>query len=256
MKKLKTLFIVLIFVLITFINVTAQETEKIKVNAGTDLVSNYIWRGVPSTSPDANGNSQLSPNFEPGLSVGIGGFTIGAWGSYDFMGKYHETDLYASYAIGPISLTFTDYFWAYSAKYFNYKSAETSHIFEGAVAFTGTEKLPLTVSVSTFLYGADKKILTDSTVTDPKKQNFSTYIEVGYTFKLGSSSLSPFVGVTPADGYYGDGYGNVKGFQVVNVGATATKSLAFSDKLSVPVKLSLIYNPVMEKSFLVVGFTF
>jgi hypothetical protein len=257
MKNLKRHFIAFFALLLTITSsLNAQGSEKIKVNVGTDLVSNYIWRGVPSLSADSVGNSQLSPNFEPGLSVVIGGLTIGAWGSYDFLGKYHETDLYASYAFGPVAVTLTDYYWTYGSKYFNYKSDETAHILEGAVAFLGTEKLPLTLSVATFLYGADKKYLTDPKETDLKKQNFSTYIEAGYSFGLGSSKLNPFIGITPTDGYYGDGYGNVDGFQVVNIGATASKSMEFSEKVSIPVKLSLIYNPVMEKSFLVVGLTF
>lgn len=256
---MKNFMILPIFLLVccltTLSEVTAQESDKIKVNLGTDLVSNYIWRGVPSLGED-NGATQLSPNFQPGLSVGISGLTIGAWGSYDFLGKYHETDLYISYAFGPVTLAVTDYFWTYSGKYFNYKSKETAHIIEGAVSFAGVEKFPLTVTITSFLYGADKKILTDANETDAKKQNFSTYIELGYPVKLGSSTLSPFIGMTPFDGYYGDGYGNVDGFQVVNIGATASKSLEFSDKMSMPVKCSLIYNPVMEKSFLVVGLTF
>jgi hypothetical protein len=251
--KIVFLYVVALFI-IDVTSLKAQEKIKISVNVGFDLVSNYIWRGSPSLGED-NGATQLSPNFQPGLSVGIGSLTVGAWGSYDFLGKYHETDLYVSYAFGPVTTTITDYFWTYPAKYFNYKSEETAHIIEGALTYTGSEKFPINITLASFLYGADKKSWSDTLETDGKKQNFSTYIEVGYSFKLGSSQLNPFIGITPYDGYYGDGYGNVDGFQVVNFGATASKTLMVSEKFSIPVKLSLIYNPVMEKSFLVVGLT-
>jgi hypothetical protein len=241
--------------LITFTTAKAQDSSKFKVNVGADLVSNYIWRGVPSIISGTS-TPLLSPNFQPYFSVSGYNFTLGAWGSYDFAGLYHETDLSLGYAVGPVSLTVNDYYWNYATKYFDYKSKSTGHIIEGSIAFAGPDKFPINISVSTFLYGADKKYLTDPTVTDSTKQNFSTYIEASYKFKVGASSLTPFIGVTPADGYYGDSYGNVKGFQVVNLGAYASKTLDFSSKVSIPVKLSLIYNPVLEKSFLVVDFTF
>jgi hypothetical protein len=249
--------IILALTLISIVAVKAQDSSKFKINVGADLVSNYIWRGVPSIFP-AKGQTTpyLSPNFRPSFSITAFNFTLGAWGSYDFAGLYHETDLSLGYAIGPISITYSDYYWNYGTKYFDYKSATTGHIIEGSVAFTGTDKFPLSVSVNTFLYGADKKYLSDPTVTNKKKQNFSTYIEASYKFKVGTSSLTPFIGVTPFDGYYGDSYGNVKGFQVVNIGASAGKTLDFSSKVSIPVKLSLIFNPVLEKSYLVVDFTF
>jgi hypothetical protein len=258
MKRFKAVLpIIAALALITFTSAKAQDSSKFKINVGADLVSNYIWRGVPSILPiSGQSTTMLSPNFQPSLSITAYNFTLGAWGSYDFLGQYHETDLYLGYTVGPISLTFTDYFWNHAYPYFDYKSASTGHVFEGGIAFTGTEKLPLTISINTFLYGADKKYLTDPTMTDTTKQNFSTYIEASYKFKVGSSSLTPFIGVTPADGYYGDSYGNVTGFQVVNFGASAAKTLDFSSKVSIPVKLSLIFNPVLEKSFLVVDFTF
>lgn len=255
---------ILAFVLtISVLAASAQDEPKVKVNLGADLVSNYIWRGVPSTVPDGN-TSFLSPNFQPTLSISAFGLTLGSWASYDFLGAYHETDFYLSYAAGPVTFTVNDYFWTYGAEFFNYKSEETAHIIEGSVGFAGVESFPLTASFNVMLYGADKKIYSDSTETDPKKQNYSTYLELGYPIKLGESTVSPFVGMTFTDGYYGDGYNNsqldftgiVDGFQVVNIGLSSSKSLDFSEKLSIPVKASLIFNPVMEKAFLVVGLTF
>lgn len=256
MKNYFTKGIIAFVLTISFMATSAQEEPKVKVSLGADLVSNYIWRGSPCLSKHDDGSSQLSPNFQPTLSISAYGITIGSWASYDFLGKYHETDFFLSYAAGPVTFTVTDYFWTYDAKFFNYKSEETAHIIEGSVGFAGVESFPLTASFNVMLYGADKKIFTDSTETDPKKQNYSTYLELGYPVKLGESTVSPFVGMTFTDGYYGDGYGLVDGFQVVNVGLTSSKSLVFSEKLSIPVKASLIFNPVMEKAFLVVGITF
>jgi hypothetical protein len=262
MKSLKVsiLAIVLLFTYKLSV-VTAQEGSKIKVNLGADLVSNYIWRGSPSIAPDGSTTTHLSPNFQPTLSLSGYGLTLGAWASYDFIGEYHETDLFLSYAAGPLTFTINDYFWTYNTPYFNYKSDKTAHIIEGSVAFAGVESLPLTASFNVMLYGADKKYYSDSLETDSTKQNYSTYLELGYPLKVGEMTISPFIGMTFTDGYYGDGYkniggGKVEGFQVVNIGLTSTKSLEVSDKLSIPVKCSLIFNPVLDKAFLVVGFTF
>ena len=55
-----------------------------------DLVSSYIWRGV----------YEAGPSLQPGLTLGIGNFTIAAWGSVDFTSSsYKEADLMLSYRL-------------------------------------------------------------------------------------------------------------------------------------------------------------
>lgn len=244
-----TVFITLASVF-TFSAVTAQTSDApaapaapaaapaspFKVTA--DLVSSYIWRGTVG-SP--------TPNFQPTFSFTKGALEIGAWGSSDFVGLYKEADLYASVTAGPLKFTVTDYDWNFTGKkYFDYKSSSTGHIFEGSVAYTGPESFPISVAANVMFAGADKKI------TDPTKQAYSTYIEFGYAFKY----FSPFIGVTPSDGYYGDSYGGYGGFSVCNIGLTATKNLKISDAFSLPLKATLGFNPQKEDAYLVFGITF
>jgi hypothetical protein len=208
-----------------------------------DLVSSYVWRGVVS-SP--------TPNFQPTFSYTTGPLEIGVWGSTDFVGAYKEADLYAAYTAGPLKFTLTDYDWNFKTasgnfiRYFDYKSAETGHIFEGSAAYTGPESFPFSVAANVMFAGADKS------ATDPTKQAYSTYVEFGYAFK----DFSPFLGVTPADGYYGDQYGNVTGFGVVNLGITSTKNLKITDAYSLPLKATLGFNPQKEDIYFVFGITF
>ncbi len=246
--------------LIMSVKLSAQTTEaqsySVKVTA--DVVSSYVWRGVNSPGIAAGGTLiTMSPHFQPTYALTFGNLEVGAWGSTDFGGGYKEVDLYASYSAGSFGVTVTDYNWSFAHKYFNYKNEETDHIIEGTIVFKGIEALPLSISVSTMLFGADKKF--DDTKTgsfDPKTQNYSTYIELGYAF----SKFNVFVGVTPADGYYGDGYkyngGEVEGFSVVNLGFTSSKTLKITDGYSLPLKATLGFNPQAENAYLVFGITF
>jgi hypothetical protein len=220
---------------------TAPAASSFKVTA--DLVSSYVWRGVLSSA---------TPNFQPTFSVVKGGLEIGAWGSTSFDGKYKEMDLFASYSAGPLKFTLTDYNWTFGQKYFNYKSKETDHVFEGSIGYTGPESFPLTVSANLMFAGADKKWDSDLGAQDPSKQAYSTYIEFGYAFK----NFTPFLGVTPSDGYYGDYYGGYSGFSVCNLGLSATKSLKITDSFSLPLKATLGFNPQQEDAYLVFGITF
>jgi hypothetical protein len=210
-----------------------------------DLVSSYVWRGVLSTKTP-------TPNFQPTFAFVKGGFEIGAWGSSDFIGSYKEADLYVSYIAGPIKITVTDYDWNFTTRYLNYKNKETDHIFEGSAAYTGPESFPISIAANIMLAGADKKWDKTTGKQDPTKQAYSTYIELGYACKY----FSPFIGITPSDGYYGDGYGGVGGFGIVNIGASATKNLKISDAFSLPLKATFGLNPQKEDIYLVFGVTF
>jgi len=247
----RTIFGIVTFFVISFSAKaqTADPTPTSSIKVTADLVSSYVWRGVLSTATP-------TPNFQPTFAYVHGGLEIGAWGSTDFTGSYKEADLYASYAKGPIKFTVTDYYWLNTTttglRYFNYKNTSTNHIFEGSVAYSGPQSFPVSIAANVMLAGNDKKYDPKMNAQDPTKQAYSTYIEFGYALKY----FSPFVGITPADGYYGDGYGGVTGFGVVNIGATGTKLLQITDKYSLPLKATLGFNPQKEDIYLVFGITF
>jgi hypothetical protein len=246
-QSVSKLFWALIFLLAT---VPAQSQEKNAVSAkvSAELVSSYIWRGSPSFST-INGQPVLAPNIQPTLGVLFGGLEIGAWGSTDFTGSYQEMDLYASYTIKGLTATVSDYFWSsdWATKpYFLYKNETTGHIVEGMLSYQ-PEKVPIRLTVATMLYGADKS------ADDQSKNNYSTYFELGYTFNIQDYDFNAVVGMTPADGFYGDGYGNITGFGIVNIGLTGSKKIKISEKLETTIRSSLVFNPQQEKAYLVFG---
>jgi hypothetical protein len=85
MKKILTIT-ASVLMLITFIpGVKAQEW-----NAGLDIYSSYIWRGLKFGTGAA---------FQPSVDFTAGGFTVGAWGSFSTGdNEAAEADLYASYS--------------------------------------------------------------------------------------------------------------------------------------------------------------
>jgi hypothetical protein len=241
---MKKIFTIVIICLVSFgvsKKLRAQEEEsKVKPKIGFDLVSNYVWRG---TDP-----GPTQPHFQPTVAVTIGNLEIGAWGSTSFSGDYTEADLYATYTAGPVTLGLYDYCWTATDvewKYFDYSKKTTPHIYEATLGYKG-KNVPISLTAGLMFYGADKK------ATDPTKNNYSSYFEVGYSFK----NFDAFVGATGDDGYYGDGYGKVGGFAVVNMGVTGYKKLKITESFELPIKVSFIANPQREKAWLVVGVSF
>ena len=53
-----------------------EEDGKVSFSVQGDLVSSYIWRGF----------YQTGASFQPTLSLGVGNFSLTAWGSTDFQG--------------------------------------------------------------------------------------------------------------------------------------------------------------------------
>jgi len=251
MRTLKLL--VAVFLLFTARTSISQEKSTFSLKASAELVSSYIWRGSPAYTSNG-GNIALAPNIQPTLAFVFGGLEVGAWGSTDFTGIYKELDLYAAYTYKGLTATFTDYYWDadwVTKSYFLYKKETTGHILEGSLGYTFT-KIPLKVSVATMMYGADKKYVDEEVDAEPSN-SYSTYIELGYAFEVSDYNFDAFLGMTPADGYYGDGYGNVTGFGVVNLGLTGYKTIEFSEKLKTTLRSSIIFNPQQEKAYLVLG---
>jgi hypothetical protein len=119
--------------------------------------------------------------------------------------------------------------------------------------------------VATNFYGADAiRISNDPASPDFDRKTgiqYSTYVELGYAFKVKDLSLNSFMGFNcttprkadPSTGYTGEQgfYGN--GFGVVNLGITAHKNVIITEKYSLPLSASLITNPQAGKVFFVVG---
>ena len=220
------------------------------IKATAELVSHYVWRGSMATGSP-------TPNIQPTLAYTKGSFEIGVWGSTDFLGSYKEVDPYASYTMGQVKFTFTDYDWNFArANYFNYQSNSTGHMFEGTIGYTGPQSFPISITWNTMFFGFDKKSNGD--------QAYSTYIEFGYT----TGPAAFFLGLTPWESYYNN-YGvtafnpgaSKKAFSVVNVGVTLSRSVKITSDYSLPLRATLVVNPSATYSrqdyvHLVFGITF
>jgi len=216
-------------------SVRSQDTSHVKkspLSFNTDIVTSYLWRGLLFSG---------MPNIQPYFSFSKGGFQCGSWGSVSATGDYSEIDLSASYMLGNFNLLATDYYVLSdfpNANFFDYSNKTTGHSIEGTLSFEGTEKIPLTILASVYLYGADKDTLGEN--------YYSTYFEACYSF----SNLDVFVGITPWKGLYSDGAG------VINAGLKLNKEIKITDKFSLPAFISLVANPRAEKLYLTAGVTF
>ena len=123
----------LLLTIILSINLlSAQEESKPSFDIGVDIASRYVWRGLEFSD---------SPAIQPYAEYNSGNFSLGIWASYETGGQVvgQEFDFYASYAIGAVSIGFTDYTFpvdGMSDGYFQMKN----HIGEAMLTFEGVEK--------------------------------------------------------------------------------------------------------------------
>ncbi len=242
-------FVILFFLLTNSFQTSAQEAKcDCKFKSSVAFQSRYVWRGLPLGG--------AFPSIQPTLEYNTGKLAIGAFGAFSLNGTIpnQEIDLYASYTFlkDMLTFTFTDYYFPMDAidyDYFNYSKDKTTHVYEAALKFNGTAKLPFTVLVATNIYGNDARKVDG-------KINYSTYFELGYLTKLKETNLNIFLGSAlnaPGNDLPGF-YANTK-TGIVNLGLTASKEIQISDKFSLPVSSSLIFNPYARKIYFVFGFT-
>ena len=214
MDKLKRILGVFVLAATFFSGATAQE-----FSTSLDIYSSYIWRGAKLGS---------GPAFQPGVEFSAGGLALGAWGSVNASdAEAFEMDLYASYSLGPVSLTVTDYY--FGGSYFDYSEAGSIHFIE-PLASVSLGDLSLTAA---YMFGAGFS-------------SGDTYLEAAYSF--GSFDLT----VGAGDGQYtSDGE-----FMVCNVGIGTSKEIKITDSFSLPVSGAVILNPSTEGFFVTVGVSF
>ena len=66
---------------------------------------------------------------QPGLTYSTDSFEIGAWSSWAIDGGgTNENDIYASFSVGPVGITVTDYFFpaAAPADFFSYSDGDAA----------------------------------------------------------------------------------------------------------------------------------
>ncbi len=229
---MKKVIITLAFLVAT-ISISAQEKKesKFSVDAGADLVSSYVWRGM----------YQTGVSVQPSLNLSVYGITLGAWGSNDFSTLAKEVDFYVSYEIGGFSATITDYWWMGEGESF-FKKRE-GHLFEVGLSYTFSEKFPLSLGVNKMFAGEIDK-------DEDGKQMYSTYISASYPFRVKEVECEVGIGISPAKGLYSDK------FDLATISAKASKKIEVTDKFALPVFVELLLAPAQDNAYLVFGLTF
>ena len=229
MKRTHVLGIVMMLVassLLTIpMDVKAQDEKSSPFNLGGDLVSSYLWRGTKYGT---------GPAIQPYLELALGNFSIGGWGSYCFTSnEAAEADLYLSYGFDfGLSVGLTDYYFP-GSDYFDYSTETGSHAFEINL---GYEIQGFTIAANYIFNEAGSAGSAGNDI----------YFEAGYGFKY----FSVFAGA-------GDGWHTSDGeFMLCNMGISSEKEIKITDKFSLPVSGSLIWNPEREQFHVVIGVSF
>lgn len=217
---------------------SAYSQQKIKINAGADLVSAYVSRG----------NYDSGASIQPSMAASIAGFTLSTWGSSDLGGNERkEVNLMLHYSTKGFTVGLTDFWWEGERvyKYFQYAKGRTAHRWEANLAYRlPFDKFPLSIAWNTMFAGNDYNA--------DGERCYSTYIELRYPFSAGMVDMNVFLGAVPWNSPSVLSGGN-DGFAVCNVGIGAQMAIKCSDNFSIPLFTRLIFNPVKEDIHLVFG---
>jgi hypothetical protein len=212
-----------VLICLPIISFAQEESEKpSKFSAGADFYSNYIWRGTKFGT---------GPAFQPSVKFSSGGFTLGAWGSFDALG-YAEADLYTSYFFPfGFSAGLTDYYYP-GQEYFDYSDSTGSHAFEINLGYTVAG---LSLSANYILNKAG----------GAASKGNDLYFQAGYQFEYFYISIGAGNGWHTADGE----------FNVCHIAVGTSKTIKVTDSFSIPVTGQIILNPQRKQMYLVAGFS-
>ena len=229
--------ILIITAILSAAAVTAKAQDTLETTIGTDVVSQYVWRGQ-----DLGGVS-----VQPTLGLAYKGLSLSAWGSAGLSNPAdtREFDLTLAYTIGGFNIVVTDYWFNAGLdplnRYFAYAADCTNHVFEANVGYDfGFASLQWYTNFA----GNDG-------LTPAEKRAYSSYVEVSVPFVLGGVDWTATAGAVPfATDFYG-----VEGFGVVNVALTASKDIRITDSFSIPAFAQVAANPYSRNAFFVFGIT-
>ncbi|MEI7596469.1 MAG: hypothetical protein WCK02_12030 [Bacteroidota bacterium] len=244
MKRNSTLLLTvfILFSTICFSQTTPEseksDSSKVDYSFGADLSSRYLWRGKELSK---------SPCIQPTATFSLGNFSICSWSSYTLANEsLQEFDIYLSYKIKNITLSINDYFVPdenlSNNRYFIYDNGKTSHAIEASAMYS-SENNPFSLTVGTFVYGADNSYGYDVKKDTTGESYYSSYAEIGYAFTIKQNELNLFCGLTPWAGYYGNTMG------VINAGISMSKEIEITDKFSLPIKGTVMANPQTHNIF-------
>ncbi len=245
----------------TAVDSVALEVEK-RLYLNLDVVSRYLWRGQCWGGEYV----ALQPTIEYELAPK---FTLGFWATTNFKNDYfypdgttynkgyQEMDFYLTYQINDfLQFQLWDYYWpsigsveGVDNNFFNYgndgaKTVDAIWYFD----FSEGYKYPFNATISTLVAGNDFRY--DANGENPE-QNFTTYIELGYTFNFfEKTSFKPFqnIEVAPTVGavlnnkaaYYS--YADYDKVSLTNLSVSATKEFDLGKGVTLPIALTYTHN--------------
>jgi hypothetical protein len=236
--------ILIIFVCIAGISFA----QDLSLNAGADIVSRYIWRGI---------NVNDAVNIQPALTLSVSGFSAGFWGSYSFSNDSNnytfgqEVDTWLGYTYSfengmSIGAIVTDYYYPNAGiKWGNFNNYDDvngagAHTIETGIQIKGPDTFPI-------LFSGYINVYNDA--------GSNTYFQIDYPTTVAQVPLNFFVGASGGSkensAYYG-----TESFNVINLGVKATKSVKITEDYSLPVAVTFLVNPRTEISYLIFGLTF
>lgn len=280
----------LIYFTLFFQFIYAQETElpvvekdstsqKGKFEILIDISNRYIWRGQSWGGNYAVVQPTIKYHFADN-------FHVGAWATTNFKNEYFyddgsyykgykELDIFLNYDVTSyLSVQLWDYYWPTVQKvegidnnYFNYSKNGVKTV-DFSLLFDFSENwLPVNATISTLVAGNDFRY--DENGENPK-QNFTTYIELGYKFedifpknkifKKIDLVFNAGMVLNNQAGYYTAG--NYNKPSIVNMSVKLTKELELTKKIALPVFVNFIHNgsnvntETFGKNFLLYGFSF
>ena len=238
---MKRYIILLVFLVTLMPGLLANDSTKVvsPFSASLELTTKYMWRGIEYGT---------APTVFPMIGYCYKGFNAFAMGGYAVNGSHQEVDLGVSYTANEFSFGVSDYYYpsAVGEKdgYFKLSNRNTGHWVEAYASWNG-KKIPLWVTVSTYVFGADKN--------EDGKQMYSAYAEVGYTHSFNdNNSMSLCVGANLNKSFYTE---YQSGFNVVNINANYRTAFKFG-KFHLPVSAGYILNPYKNKSFFTMSLYF
>ena len=241
------------------IKVPQNETFESSIYFSLDIVSRYIWRGQPSGGK----HIAAQPTFE---WYALDNLTFGVWGTTNFQNKdynsdgftpkgYVELDLYISYILNSfLTIELYDYYSPTLDKnedidtdFFNYGENGVKTLDLNLVANFSEIWLPLKATVSTFLAGNDFRY--NENDLNPK-QNFTTYVELGYTFKsvFKTFDVIPTLGAVlnnKAKYYY---YADYNKPSFVNLNLEFSKTFQLNKSINLPISINYIHNAATKNT--------
>lgn len=244
-----------------------------KLSWNIDIVSRYLWRGQCW-----GGNYvALQPSAEYALSPKL---AIGSWATTNFKKDYfypdnetsykgyHEIDVYVTYQFTDfLQVQLWDYYWpsverveGVSNRFFNY-GPTSSQTVDAMLYFDFSEdyRYPFNATISTLIAGNDYRY----TKNENPKHNYTTYLELGYTFNLFQNiellASSGVVLNNKAEYYTFADYNKPS---LVNLSLKATKEIDLGGDVVMPLSLNYIHNGAKKntdffgKNFVVAGISF